>query len=161
MELFSQRLDATRQSIDSAENAVIDFSRRAGLTRAGAIRLGLAVREIFTNAVVHGNRYDASKKVLLEVCRSATHIAVVVSDEGRGFDIGSVPDPLTPDGLLRASGRGLFLARNLVDELRVRPGDEGGTSITLVKYLRSSVTERGIAALPESSGRTGSTNTTR
>jgi serine/threonine-protein kinase RsbW len=163
MELLRQTLDSTRQSIDAAEEAVIDFSRRAGLTRTGGARLGLAVREIFTNAVVHGNRYDVSKKVLLQVSRSTIHIVVVVADEGSGFDVGSVPNPLTPDGLLRASGRGLLLARKLVDEFHIGPGDEGGTRITLVKYLRSSATEPQPATVAkrESSGSTGSPNTTR
>ena len=147
---FSQTLDSKPQSIDAAEKAVIDFSRRAGLTRAGGIRLGLAVREIFTNSVVHGNRHDVSKKVLLQMCQSPAHIIVTVSDEGSGFDIGSVPDPLTPGGLLRTSGRGLFLARKLVDEFRIHPSDQGGTRITLVKYLRSSPTEPGTVASSES-----------
>jgi len=161
MELFSQTLNSTRQSIDVAEDAVIDFSRRAGLAETESARLGLAVREIFTNAVVHGNQYDTSKKVLLQVGWSAAHMIVVVSDEGRGFDAGSVPDPLTPDGLLRASGRGILLARKLVDEFYIRTGDEGGTRITLVKYLLSSATELRVVAVPQSSGHTGPTNTTR
>ena len=148
MELFSHTLDSTRQNIDAAENIVIDFSRRAGLTRAGGLGLGLAVREIFTNAVVHGNRYDVSKKILLQMCQSATHVKVVVSDEGSGFDIGSVADPLSPDGLLRASGRGILMARNLVDEFHIHPGDEGGTRITLVKYLGSYATKTGLRSVP-------------
>jgi serine/threonine-protein kinase RsbW len=146
MESFSHTLDSTRQSIDAAEIAVIDLARRAGLTRTTSARIGLAVREIFTNAVVHGNRYSASKKVFLEVCRAASQMTIVVSDEGNGFDPERVPDPLTPEGLWRTSGRGLLLARKLVDELHIRPADRGGTRITLVKYIRSSAMEHSNVA---------------
>jgi serine/threonine-protein kinase RsbW len=138
MEVFSQALDSTRQSIEAAENAVIDFARRAGLTKAASARIGLVVREVVTNAVIHGNQYDVFKKVSLGIRRSATQIAIVVSDEGNGFDPSRIPDPLSPDGLLRPSGRGLLLARALMDELHVQPADVGGTRITLVKYIPSS-----------------------
>jgi serine/threonine-protein kinase RsbW len=141
MEIFRHTLDSTHQSIDAAETTVIDLARRAGLTRMAAVRIGLAVREIFTNAVIHGNRYSVSKKVFLEVRCSATQMIISVSDEGNGFDPNRVPDPLSPEGLWRASGRGLFLARKLVDELHIRLNDVGGSRITLVKYILSPAVE--------------------
>jgi len=146
MEMVSHTLDSTRHSIDAAEVAVIDFARRAGLTRDASARIGLAVREIFTNAVAHGNRYSVSRKVLLEVRCAASQMTIVVSDEGNGFDPDRVPDPLSPEGLWRPSGRGLLLARKLVDELHIQPADRGGTRITLVKYLRSSAMEHSNVA---------------
>jgi serine/threonine-protein kinase RsbW len=146
MESLSHTLDSTRQSIDAAEIAVIDLARRAGLTRTTSARIGLAVREIFTNAVVHGNRYSASKKVFFEVRRASSQMTIVVSDEGNGFDPDRVSDPLSPEGLWRPSGRGLLLARKLVDELHIRPADRGGTRITLVKYIRSSAMQQSNVA---------------
>jgi anti-sigma regulatory factor (Ser/Thr protein kinase) len=63
-------------------------------------------------------------------------MAIVVSDEGNGFDPNRVADPLRPEGLFQTSGRGLLLARTFMDELHVWPGDVGGTRITMVKYTR-------------------------
>jgi serine/threonine-protein kinase RsbW len=146
MEMFSHTLDSTHQSIDAAETIVIDLARRAGLTRTAGARIGLAVREIFANAVIHGNRYSVSKKAFLEVHRTATQMTIVVSDEGNGFNSNRVPDPLSSEGLWRVSGRGLFLARKLVDELHIRLNDLGGARITLVKYILSSAMERSNVA---------------
>jgi serine/threonine-protein kinase RsbW len=79
--------------------------------------------------------------VFLEVHRSATQITIVVVDEGDGFDPNCVPDPLSPEGLWRPSGRGLLLAGKLMDELHIRPGDVSGIRVTLVKYIPSSEME--------------------
>ena len=60
-----------------------------------------------------------------------------ISDEGEGFDLASLPDPLAPENLLRTSGRGIFLIRSFMDEFDIRHGEAGGTDVTLVKYLVS------------------------
>lgn len=152
METFSRTLDSTLQSIDIAETVAASFARLAGTSTKARAGLVLAVREIVANAVIHGNRFDVSRKVLLEVRRSETQLAIVVSDEGEGFDPNRVADPLSPEGLLRSSGRGLLLARWLMDELHVEAGDVNGTRITLVKYLRWSAAEP-ISAAPREASR--------
>jgi serine/threonine-protein kinase RsbW len=136
METTSHTLDSTLENSDAAETIVLDFARRAGLTERSTARIGLAVREIFTNAVIHGNRYDARKKVVLEVRLAVKQIEIVICDEGEGFDPRRVPDPLSAEGVLRPSGRGLLLARMFTDECDIRPGDARGTRVTLVKHVR-------------------------
>jgi len=57
-----------------------------------------ALREALSNAVVHGNRFDARK--LVEVycrCERGKGVYVVVKDQGQGFDPSRVPDPLAPE----------------------------------------------------------------
>lgn len=146
MERFSDAFDSTHQSIDTAETAVIDLARRCGFAEDASGSIGLAVREVFANAVVHGNRYNALKKVFLDVRRAPGKMTIVISDEGDGFDPDRVPDPLSPEGLWRPSGRGLLLARKLMDELHIRTAKWGGMRITLVKYIRSTMMKRSNAA---------------
>jgi len=146
VETISHTLDSKLESIDAAERVVIEFAGRAGFTNKAVARIGLAAREIFTNAVIHGNRYDVRKKVFLEVRCSTEQMEIVISDEGTGFDPNRVPDPLDAEGLLRPSGRGLLLARLFMDDIQIRPGDTGGTRITLVKHIRSSSAERSNVA---------------
>jgi serine/threonine-protein kinase RsbW len=67
--------------------------------------------------------------------RTPFRLEIVISDQGRGFDLNSVSDPLNPEKLLRPSGRGLFLARVFMDEVHVRQGDLCGATVVLVKYL--------------------------
>jgi serine/threonine-protein kinase RsbW len=87
------------------------------------------------NAVVHGNCYSKYQKVRLSIAKQEDRLTVTVTDEGRGFDIDSVPDPLAQGNLLNQSGRGLFLMKAFMDEFEVRKLDPRGTEFRLVKYL--------------------------
>jgi serine/threonine-protein kinase RsbW len=87
------------------------------------------------NAVVHGNSYSSHKRVHLEIERSSTGLTVTIGDEGEGFDLSSLPDPLAPENLLRQSGRGLLLIRAFMDEFDLHPRPGGGTEVRLVKNL--------------------------
>jgi serine/threonine-protein kinase RsbW len=135
METVSRTLDSTIASIEAAEAAALELARRSGFAVPSLDRIGLAVREIATNAVVHGNRYDPRKKIFVLISRTPFRLEIVISDQGLGFDLNSVSDPRGPHALLRPSGRGLFLARVFMDELHVRRGDLCGATVVLVKYL--------------------------
>jgi serine/threonine-protein kinase RsbW len=89
------------------------------------------------NAVVHGNRYNAHKKVHLSVSKSPAEFVVTIADQGEGFDYDNLPDPLAQENLLRHSGRGIFLIKAFMDDFRVRRLEPAGTEVTLVKHLVS------------------------
>src|SRR6202035_5374872 len=95
-------------------------------------QLGMAVRESMVNAVVHGNRYNARKKVHLSVTPGSDRLTVVIADEGEGFERIEVPHPLAEENLLRQPGRGLLLIQAFVDEFQVRRGQPGGTEVRMV-----------------------------
>jgi serine/threonine-protein kinase RsbW len=86
------------------------------------------------NAVVHGNRYSAHKKVRFAASGGAGRLTVKIADQGEGFDVDRLPDPLAPDNLLRCSGRGIFLIRSFMEEVEIRRLETGGIELTLVKY---------------------------
>jgi len=78
----------------------------------------LALREALNNAVVHGNRLDARKLVHVPCrCRFGKGISITVSDQGQGFDAGSVPDPVAVENLLAEHGRGIHLIKLAMDEV--------------------------------------------
>jgi serine/threonine-protein kinase RsbW len=133
----SYTLDSTLESVNKAEQAATDLGRKAGLSEDEIGGLSMAVREAAVNAVLHGNRYDASKRLTLMMEASAEVITVSVRDEGSGFNSQSVPDPLAPENLLKQSGRGIFLIRTFMDEVQFRDLSPG-TEITMVKRLRKS-----------------------
>jgi serine/threonine-protein kinase RsbW len=58
-----------------------------------------------------------------------------VMDEGKGFRLADVPDPLAEENLLSTSGRGIFLMRTFMDEFDVVPGRTGGAEIIMSKRL--------------------------
>jgi serine/threonine-protein kinase RsbW len=128
-------LDSTLESVDSAENLALGAARLAGLDEDELQRIAMAVRESVVNAVVHGNRYSAHKKVRLSIAREPARLTLRIADEGEGFDYEGLPDPLAPENLLRSSGRGIFLIRAFVDEFQIRRLSPAGTEVTLIKYL--------------------------
>jgi serine/threonine-protein kinase RsbW len=136
-EAVERLMDSTLESVDNAEELAVGLAERAGVDEDDLMKVGMAVRESMVNAVVHGNRYNANKKVRFSVTSSAEHFIVRVADEGEGFDFAAVPDPLAPENLMKTSGRGLFLIRSLMDDLQMRQLESGGTELTLIKNLVS------------------------
>lgn len=134
-ETVDQFLDSSLDSVDSAEQLVLDVARKAGFQEEDLHKIGMAVRESMVNAVVHGNQYSAHKKVRVSVSKGQDRLTVTISDQGKGFELETLPDPLSEDNLLRNSGRGIFLIRAFMDELHVRRLSPAGTEVTLTKYL--------------------------
>src|SRR5258708_29637593 len=130
-----QMLDSTLESVDTAEEAVLREAHELGFDEDDLHRIGMSVRESMVNAVVHGNRYNARKKVHLTVSRTPERLAVVIADEGEGFDMAALPDPLANENLLPHSGRGLLLIQAFMDEFQIRSREPKGTEVKMVKYV--------------------------
>ncbi len=89
----------------------------------------LAVVEAVTNAIVHGNKSDENKDVYFETKKEETQIMFIVKDEGKGFDADEIPDPTLPENREKISGRGVFLIKNLADEVTF---SEDGATLQMV-----------------------------
>ena len=130
-----QLLDSTLDSVDVAEEAVLKEAEEIGFDEDDLHKIGMSVRECMVNAVVHGNRYNARKKVHVMIQRTSDRLAVVIQDEGDGFDMATLPDPLANENLLRHSGRGLLLIQAFMDEFQIRSMEPKGTEVKMVKIL--------------------------
>lgn len=144
----TQRLEVTLEteleSVDLAESIVMRVAQAAGFDEDEVHKLGMAVREGVVNAYNYGNSQDRQKKILLTVEFERDQIVVHIVDEGSGFELEDIPDPLAEENLLRTSGRGIFLMRAFTDELAVRRGPTGGTDLIMRKKLpRSKADGRG------------------
>ena len=128
-------LDSTLESVDRAEELVVASAKNAAIEEDDALSLGMAVRESMVNAVVHGNRYNLNKKVHLTVSRTAAQLVIRIADEGEGFELDELPDPLAEENLLRHSGRGIFIIRAFTDDFQVRRMNPSGTEVTLMKNV--------------------------
>jgi serine/threonine-protein kinase RsbW len=128
-------LDSTLKSVDQGEELALEAARGVGFSGEDLNDIGIAVRECLVNAVTHGNRYNAKKKVHLRILIGGARLTVEVMDEGAGFAAAEVPDPLEGDNLLRQSGRGILMMRHYMDEVESFPREGGGTGIRMVKSL--------------------------
>ena len=90
----------------------------------------VALDEAFVNAVKHGNKYNHEKLVRITAEVSRREARFTVEDEGDGFDVTQIPDPLDPTNLFKTSGRGVLLMYNIMDEVKY---NERGNRLTLVK----------------------------
>lgn len=89
----------------------------------------LAITEAVNNAIIHGNKNDIKKEIGLEFIITDDFIKIVVTDEGEGFDLEKVPDPTLPENLLSEHGRGIFIIKHFVDELKVEKIPNGNSII--------------------------------
>lgn len=77
----------------------------------------ISLTEAVTNAIIHGNDNDTSKRVFVRLKKRKDQIAFQISDEGRGFNFDGLPDPTAPENLLKIGGRGVFLMKQLSDDV--------------------------------------------
>jgi serine/threonine-protein kinase RsbW len=99
--------------------------------------IGMSVRESVTNAIQHGNKLDQSKKVDIRFEVAPDCLEISVKDQGNGFRVDDLPNPLDPENLLKPSGRGIFYIRSFMDEVEFRPLSQGGMEVHMVKKVSS------------------------
>ncbi len=118
------------------------IARMAGLDDDSVHWVSVAVRESVINAIKHGNCNDVRKRVQVEFTSlqdgGGPGIAIVVRDEGCGFDPAMLADPLAPENLLKAHGRGIFLMRSFMDEMTFQRVEQGGMQVRMVKRAHQS-----------------------
>ena len=131
----SYTLGSNLESVNQAETAAEKFASAAGFQGDELQEIAMAVREAAINAVLHGNAYDPAKTIGISFERKPGMLEITVRDQGKGFDVDRVPDPLASENLLKQSGRGIFLIRTYMDEVRFRNLDPG-TELVLIKRVR-------------------------
>ncbi len=133
-------LESTLDSVNQVEATAERFATQAGFTGDDIQEIMMAVREATINAVLHGNHYDPAKTVQVAFEHKPGALEVTVRDQGAGFDVQRVPDPLAPENLLKQSGRGIFLIRAYMDEVRFR-NLHPGTEMVLIKHVRGAAAD--------------------
>ncbi len=124
------RLPSDVQVVEEAVELVCRHLEAEFISRR-TIRFNLrvALAEALANAILYGNRSHPERLVHVAVRFGPTVVEMEVTDEGQGFDPASLPDPTTPERLTLPSGRGIFLIRQLVDEVRF---NATGNSICMI-----------------------------
>src|SRR5260221_7120663 len=136
---FLVRLEfaSTFEMLDLVQLVTDDVGRSTGLDDDALHWVSVAIRESVINAIKHGNRHDAAKHVFVELQThregSSSELLIRVRDQGEGFDPEVVADPLSTENLLRSSGRGIFLIRSFMDDVRLQRAPEGGMEVVMVK----------------------------
>jgi serine/threonine-protein kinase RsbW len=136
----SYTLDSSLESVNTLEETAQRIAAELGFDQEDTMRIAMAVREAAVNAVLHGNAYDPKKKMTAAFENTGGSLVITITDQGPGLDLNTIPDPLAPENLMKQSGRGIFLMRSFMDEVRVRL-TEPGTEVTMIKSLGSRAAE--------------------
>ena len=94
----------------------------------------IALTEAVNNAILHGNKEDKSKKVTINLVNNHQKKQLIfqISDDGSGFNHSQLPDPTAPENILKLGGRGVFLMRQLSDEVEFM---DNGSTVQILFFL--------------------------
>jgi serine/threonine-protein kinase RsbW len=133
--LLRLSIGSNLDQVDLAATVVQSTLEQVAVDSEQAHWLVMLVREAVINAIKHGNREEAGKRVLMALDLEGEDLVVRVEDEGLGFDPDSLPDPTAPENLLRPSGRGIFMMRQFADSIEYSFPSERGTVVTMRKRI--------------------------
>lgn len=77
----------------------------------------IAITEAVNNAIIHGSGLDGSKEVNIDVLKTNDDLVFKIVDSGSGFDFNNLEDPTDPKNIEKPNGRGIFLMKNLADNV--------------------------------------------
>lgn len=130
---LSIELQSTRDSINRATALIVSMFEKVDIPDKIMFDIKLAIHEAVVNAIEHGNQYDPNKRVHISCDTTCDCFKMVIRDEGAGFNPSAVPDPTLPENLLKENGRGIFLMKNLCDEVSY---NDKGNEVHIIKRLK-------------------------
>ena len=134
MKTFPRKLELPTkiEKIEDAAYFAEEAAKDMNFSESDIDDIAIALTEAVSNAMMHGNKHDETKKVIIEICEKKGQMVITILDEGGGFDPNNVDDPLLPENLLKESGRGIFILNSLMDKVSFSSGTNG-TLTTLIK----------------------------
>ena len=100
--------ESVAENIHIVENLIDEICETLDVNEEYYGNILISMTEAVNNAMVHGNKLDSQKKVLVTVKTDDTSIHFTISDEGPGFDYDNLPDPTAPENIEKPNGRGVF-----------------------------------------------------
>ena len=126
---YHLEIESDPNNLITVEEFVNFFAKDIGLKNEQIAALLLAVTEATTNAIIHANKCNVNKTVTVDVTVNSSTLIVKIIDEGTGFDPAKIPDPTHPENLLKDSGRGVYLMKIYMDDLKYNVTPTGTETI--------------------------------
>lgn len=119
--------------IRESSSRILDYLSRYEIGDSAAFEIKLCVEEAVRNAIVHGNKSDPKRQVHISYWVDDNILNIEVEDEGQGFNHEAVKDPTKEENLLRNSGRGVYLIKKLMDDVRY---NSAGNKVSMSKKIK-------------------------
>ena len=120
-------LSSDKSSLQKLEPILLDVKKEFDIKDDVFYNVMIAVTEAVNNAIIHGNKMKPEKKVNFELKTKGRSIIITIEDEGEGFDPDNIDDCLKPENLMKDGGRGVFLIKELMDDVDFKTTEEGTT----------------------------------
>jgi serine/threonine-protein kinase RsbW len=127
---FFLEISSNITQLSKVEEFLIDITSNLNINEDQLNSMLISVTEAVNNAIIHGNKKDPAKKVKIMCSVYDDYIEIKIKDEGKGFDINRIPNPLLPENLTKDSGRGIFIIKSLLDSVSIETHSDG-TEVTL------------------------------
>jgi serine/threonine-protein kinase RsbW len=121
--------------IPEVNDFLLDILKTANIEKNILANLNLAISEGLSNAMVHGNKLDPKKSVIISLNWFNDRIEICIKDSGNGFNPDEVPDPTNPENLLKDSGRGIYIMRSFINEVRYNFTNSGTELILVISLI--------------------------
>ena len=131
-EHIEKKYRSRQNAVVKAERLTEKVGRKCELSESVLQDICIAVTEAFNNAVEHGNNFQAQKFVTVSIDCTADALRITVLDEGSGFDLEAVEEPLAPENISKPNGRGLLIVESIMDEVKITPSTTG-TKVVMIK----------------------------
>jgi serine/threonine-protein kinase RsbW len=115
-ELYTLQLPSKMDSITLLEQLIEEIADKHHIEEDTFANMMTCLNEAAINAIVHGNKLDESKKVIVNAEVDSKRIVWTITDEGPGFDYNNLADPTAPENLENLTGRGVFIIKHLADQ---------------------------------------------
>jgi serine/threonine-protein kinase RsbW len=115
-EMYTLQLPSKRESITLLENLIEEIADKHRISEDTFANMMTSLSEAAINAIVHGNKLDPNKKVIINAEIDNKRIIWTVTDEGDGFDYNNLADPTAPENIENLTGRGVFIIKHLADQ---------------------------------------------
>ncbi|AMR34443.1 serine/threonine protein kinase [Mucilaginibacter sp. PAMC 26640] len=115
-QLYTLQLPSKYESITKLETLIEEIADKYQISEDTFANMMTCLNEAAVNAIVHGNKLDANKMVIVNADVESKRIIWTVTDEGPGFDYNNLADPTAPDKLEELTGRGVFILKHLADQ---------------------------------------------
>ena len=115
-ELYTLQLPSRYESITELENLIEEIADKHQISDDTFANMMTCLNEVAINAIVHGNKLDPNKKVIINAEVDNRRVIWTITDEGPGFDYNHLPDPTAPENLENLTGRGVFIVKQLADQ---------------------------------------------
>ncbi len=131
--IYIKEIESNPDLLPELDDFILNIAKEAGLDSDQTNSLSLSFSEAVSNSILHGNKCDPNKKVKIKVELNSSNLIITIKDEGKGFDIESVPDPTKPENILKDSGRGIHIMKSYLSDLRYNFTSDGTETILAIK----------------------------